>query len=86
MSLETTLWDVAEFLDSDEAILAYVEAMFEDGDPELIAAALNDVWRAKGLNRKVLTAGAGLGAVIATLKALGLELTAKSIVVAGQRR
>jgi hypothetical protein len=36
-----------EFLDSREAILAYLEAVFEDGDPELIALALNNVARAQ---------------------------------------
>lgn len=78
MGIETRPWDAAEFLDSKDAILAYFEAVFEDGDPELIAAALNDVSRAKGLDRDALTAGADLASVIATLKALGLELTAKA--------
>ena len=41
MGIETSRWDTADFLDSPEAILAYVEAVFEDGDPELIALALN---------------------------------------------
>ncbi len=71
MGIETRPWDAAEHLDSEEAVLGYLEAAFEDGDPELIAAALNDVARAKGLDRDALTAGADLGSVIATLKALG---------------
>lgn len=78
MGIETRPWDSAEHLDSEEAVLGYLEAAFEDGDPALIAAALNDVARARGLDRDALTAGADLGAVIATLKALGLELTAKA--------
>lgn len=49
MGIETSRWDTADFLDSPEAILAYLEAVFEDGDPELIALALNNVARAKGL-------------------------------------
>lgn len=48
MALETTRWDVVDHLDSEEMILAYLEAVFEDGDPDLIAAALNDVARARG--------------------------------------
>ena len=44
-----TRWDAADHLDSKEAILAYLEAVFEDGDQSLIAGALNDVARAKGL-------------------------------------
>jgi probable addiction module antidote protein len=45
--LQTRRWDAAEHLDSAEAVSAYLEAVFEDGDAELIAAALNDVARAK---------------------------------------
>ena len=77
MGIEMRPWDAAEFLDSREAILAYLEAVFEDGDPELIAAALNDVSRAKGLDRDPLTAHSDIASVIGTLKALGLELTAR---------
>ena len=74
-----TRWDAADHLDSREAVLAYLEAVFEDGDPGLITAALNDVARAKGMaGEGVLTAGTDIGAIIRTLKALGLELTAKA--------
>lgn len=78
MGIETRPWDAAQHLDSIEAVLGYLEAAFEDGDPELIAAALNDVARARGLDRDALTAGADLASVIAILKALGLELTTKA--------
>jgi probable addiction module antidote protein len=78
MRLETTPWDAADYLDSNEAILGYLEAVFEDGDPELIAAALGDVARAKGLDREVLLTGADLASAIETLKALGLDLAAKA--------
>lgn len=79
MSTKTTLWDVADHLDSKEAILAYMEAVFEDGDAELIAAALNDVARAKGMaNDPALSSDTDITAIIRTLKALGLELTAKA--------
>ena len=78
MGIETSRWDTAEFLDSPEAILAYLEAVFEDGDPELIALALNNVARAKGLAQDALTAHSDITSVIGILKALGLELTAKA--------
>lgn len=77
MRLETTPWDAADHLDSNEAILGYLEAVFEDGDAELIAAAVNDVARASGLDPNALTAKADLASVLATFKALGLDLTAK---------
>jgi putative addiction module killer protein/probable addiction module antidote protein len=78
MGIETSRWDTAEFLDSPEAILAYLEAVFEDGDPGLIALALNNVARVKGLTHDALTAQSDISSLIAALKALGLELTAKA--------
>jgi DNA-binding phage protein len=78
MGIEATRWDTAEYLDSTDAILAYLEAAFEDGEPELIALALNNVARARGLAEDSLTPASDISAVIRTLKALGLELTAKA--------
>jgi DNA-binding phage protein len=78
MGTEATRWDTAEYLDSPEAVLAYVEAVFEDGDAELIALALNNVARAKGLAGSTLTPRSDIASIIGTLKALGLELTAKA--------
>lgn len=71
-------WDTAQHLGSTDAILAYLEAAFEDGEPELVALALNNVARARGLSEDALTPASGIAAVIRTLKALGLELTAKA--------
>ena len=51
MAIETTKWDGAEFLDSPEAIAAYLEAAFEDGDPKVMAHALGKVARAKGISQ-----------------------------------
>jgi probable addiction module antidote protein len=49
MTAATTRWDVTEYLDSDERIAGYLDAVFEDGDPALIKAAISDVARAKGM-------------------------------------
>ena len=60
--MTTTLtrpWDAADHLEGDEDIVAYLEAAFEDGDPALIAAALGDVARARGMTN--VAADAGLG-------------------------
>jgi probable addiction module antidote protein len=51
MALRTKRWDPAEHLDSEEAIVAYVDAALADGDPRLVAAALSDVARACGTSR-----------------------------------
>ncbi len=47
--METTPFDVVDHLKSDEMILAYLAAAFEDGDSALIRSALNDVVRARGI-------------------------------------
>jgi probable addiction module antidote protein len=50
MAVKTHQWDPAEHLDNPEAIVGYLEAVFEDGDPKLIVAALGDVARASGMS------------------------------------
>ncbi len=57
--LKTTIWDPAEHLETEEDIAAYLEAAFEEGDPALIAAALGDIARAKGMAQIARDAGLG---------------------------
>lgn len=79
MDVETTGWNATDHLGSDAAILAYLEAAFEDGDPALIAAALSDVAKVRGIAEQPRARpDIPLDSVIRTLKALGLELTAKA--------
>ena len=49
MALKTIPWDASDHLTDKESIAAYLDAALEDGDPELIKAALGDVARAKGM-------------------------------------
>lgn len=44
-------WDTAEFLENDEDIVAYLNAALEDGDSALIAAALGNIARARGMTQ-----------------------------------
>jgi probable addiction module antidote protein len=96
MGLRTEAWDVADHLDSPAAIAAYLEAAFEDGDPQLIAAAIGDVARARGmkalseetgLSRESLyralseDGNPGLSTVIKVLRAFGLRLEAKAEII-----
>jgi probable addiction module antidote protein len=48
IKLKTRARDAAENLDTEEGMAAYLGAALEDGDPELIGAALGDIARAKG--------------------------------------
>ncbi|ARU04727.1 putative addiction module antidote protein [Comamonas serinivorans] len=47
--VKTKPFDAAEFLTNDAEMLAYIQAALEDGDPLLVAAALGDVARARGM-------------------------------------
>jgi probable addiction module antidote protein len=78
MGIETKPWDAADHLDSDETILGYLEAVLEDGDLELIAAALDNVARAKGLDRNSVSARTDLASVTGLLKTLGFELAVRA--------
>jgi probable addiction module antidote protein len=49
MALKTIPWDAPNHLTSAESIAAYLDAALEDGDPDLVRAALGDVARAKGM-------------------------------------
>lgn len=45
------MYDAAEFLESDEEIIAYLNEALEDGDPALVSAALGDIARARGMTK-----------------------------------
>lgn len=71
MALETTKWDVVDYLESDEDIASFLEAVFEDGDPALITAALGDVARAKGMTQLAKDTGLAREALYRSLSAEG---------------
>lgn len=92
MALETTPYDSAEFLDSEDAIEEYVAAAFETEDPAFIAQCLGTVARARnmsqlardtGMSRPALykaLSGEGnpeFATIMKVLQALGIKLTPK---------
>jgi probable addiction module antidote protein len=85
----TTIWDPATHLATHDDIAAYLEAALQDGDPQLVAAALGDIARASGMSQIAREAGVGreslykslsssgnpeLGTVLKVISALGLQL------------
>ena len=93
MTVKTRKWDASEHLDSDEMISAFIDAALEDGDPALVAAAIGDVARAKGMTAIAREAGVSreslykalstegnpeFATVMKVLKALQLRLTVSS--------
>ena len=49
--VKTTVWDPAEYLETNEQITAYLEDIFKSGDSDLIIAAIGDVARARGMSK-----------------------------------
>jgi probable addiction module antidote protein len=67
---KTQLWDAANHLENREDMAAYLEAALEDGDPALVAAALGDIARSKGMTQ--ISRDTGLGRE-SLYKALSVE-------------
>ena len=93
MAKMTRPWDAADYLESEEDVVLYLEAAFEDGDPGLIAAALGDIAKAKGMTTVAAEAGLGreslykalspdgnpeFATVLKVMRALGLRLHASA--------
>jgi probable addiction module antidote protein len=89
----TSSWDVAEHLETEEDMAAYLEVALEGNDPSLIAAALGDIARAKGMSQIANQTGLGreslykalspdgnpeFSTILKVLNALGLQLHAVS--------
>ena len=88
---QTRPWDPAEHLETEEDMAAYLEAALEEGDPALVAAALGDIARAKGMAQIARETGLGraslykalspegspeFATVLKVVRALGLRLHA----------
>jgi probable addiction module antidote protein len=86
-------WDVVEHLKTEQDMLLYLEACLGEADPALIAAALGDIARARGLTQVARDAGlsreslyralSGQGnpefaTVMKVINALGLKLHAEA--------
>ncbi len=67
----TTPWDPADHLRTDEDMAAYLEAALEEGDPALVAAALGDIARAKGMSQVAREAGLGRESLYKALSPAG---------------
>jgi probable addiction module antidote protein len=94
----TTPWDPADHLDTEQDMVAYLEAALEEADPALVAAALGDIARAKGMTQVARDAGLGreslykalsptgnpeFATILKVIAALGLQLHAAPATVRG---
>lgn len=89
-------WDVVEHLKTGEDMALYLEACLGEGDPALVAAALGDIARARGMSQVARDAGVSreslykslsgegnpeFATVMKVIKALGIELHATAVAV-----
>jgi probable addiction module antidote protein len=87
--IKTKPFDAAEYLKTEDDMVAYLEAAFEEDDPRVVAAALGDIARAKGMSQVAREAGLGreslyrslseegnpeLATVMKVMRSLGLSL------------
>jgi probable addiction module antidote protein len=90
VAIETTEWNAADHLTTDEAVAAYLEAAFEDGDPKVVAVALGNIAKARGMANIAREAGITrealykalsekgdpkLSTFLGVIKAIGLRFT-----------
>lgn len=89
MSTKLSRWDVVEHLQTEEDMIGYFDACLAENDAALIAAALGDIARARGMTNVATETGlsrenlyralSGEGnpefsTIIKVVKALGLSL------------
>ena len=51
--IESLPWDVVDHWETDEDILSFLGVVFEEPDPDLLAHALIDIARAKGVLKEL---------------------------------
>ncbi len=93
MDAKFSRYDTVDYLNNEEDIVAYLEAVMEEGEPGLIAAALGDVARARNLSQLARDVGMSrqgldkalsregnpsLATVLKVARALGLRLSWKA--------
>jgi len=90
MAITIRKWDAAEFLDTEEDVIAYLDAVMEEGDLPFLCKALGDVARSKGMTEIARKTGMSreslykalsdkgnpsLSTVVSVLDAMGLRLS-----------
>lgn len=71
MTKKTTIYDSAAYLDSDDAINAYVEDALESDDPAFVTHALGVVARARGMAKIAKKTGLSRASLYKALRADG---------------
>ena len=67
----TRKWDAAEHLKTEKDMAAYLEAALEEGEPAVVAAALGDIARSRGMAEVARRTGLGRESLYKALSADG---------------
>jgi len=91
---KTKPYDVAEYLETEEDMAAYIQAAFEEGDAAIVVQALGNVARARGMTEIARKTGLGreslykalspegnpeFATVLKVVAALGIKLNVESL-------
>ncbi len=91
---ELPVFDAADYLKTEADCAQYLSVVLEDGDPALLAAALGDVARARGMSQVARDAGItreglykalsaegnpSVATVLKVMRALGLQIDVKPL-------
>jgi len=49
--IKTKKWDPAEYIETKEDVIAHLEVVLEENDPELILSIVSDIARSKGMTK-----------------------------------
>ncbi len=61
-------FDAAEYLSSDEDVAAYLTTVLDENDPALLAAAIGDIARARGMSQVAKDSGIAREALYKALR------------------
>ena len=93
MTIKTSQFDVADYLDNEKMLAEYLSAILENGDTSLLISAIGDIAKAKGMSQIALASGLGreslykalnptakprFETIVKVLKSLGLSLQLSS--------
>lgn len=70
-SVKITPWDTADYLETIEDIVYYLEAAYDDGDPQIIMEALDNIARSKGMSSIATETGLGRESLYKALPSSG---------------
>ncbi|WP_233852885.1 addiction module antidote protein [Paraburkholderia sp. HD33-4] len=65
--IKTARFDPSKYLDNDEMVAAYLNAALDEGDSDLLLAAIADIAKARGITKIAAAAGLGRESLYKTL-------------------